>query len=860
MKDDMRFISTKLKTPEPRRNYIARQELYKKLENLDHFKMVVINGAPGSGKTTLASSFLKDNPAINERTRWISFDEENNDVFSFWFYFIEALKDLLGEQGEDIASMFQGMMQKQDIERLLVILINQLQSSGEIAIVLDDFHHIIDDFLLETVTFFIKYSPGNVRLIILTREEPKLYLGDLLISGRLLEISEEDLRLSHEERLEFLKYTLSIDLDRDTANRIALLSEGWVGGLQLLALAMNQKKPDLLNDVKVLNKYMVDYLSNEILKSVDEDVKDFLIKTSILSHFDVKLCKNFLGKIDSAQIIRALLEKNLFITAVDEEMEVYRYHNIFREFLRFHFNLLKDEVMVELHSKAALLYEEAGDLEDSIIHLLEVSDYTKALENIQQMKHSITAWHYLKRIPVEYINKNQDMLFHRLFYHFCNMEMDECNKIANQLEERDHNLPWRVFRLIKSMVDDDGFEVDIGIDLLQDIEKMNFSEAAKAVMYMNIAILLCLQDKFADGIKYLERAILMNQKVNNPYIEYFLLNYNSQIKEAMGDLEECKALYERVFKLTEQYSFLEPLKGFSILGIAGVHMHQLEIAKAEESLNSIEGLLSNTYKSLERGYLYNLMELKALSGAKDEAVRRCNELFQLDVYQNDIYISSLLRYQIFLKKVDQDRADEFMKICEGKKSGELRFDDKLTYAQLLSLKGEDKVPLDILDSLLVAARKDKVKFYFVKALLTRVSILADHGVDTKREILNLMREAIHYSYQNGIRSPYKLAGENIPKYLKLLKDERGKDLNAKEKSFLYDILSRLESSPGHNILSDREREVLEVLATGASNKEIAESLYISVSTVKSHIINIYSKLQVANRIEAIEKGREKGII
>jgi len=138
MKQELRFISTKLKAPLPRNNYIARQELYEKLNNLEQYKMIVIKGAPGSGKTTLVSSFLKNNPSINDWTRWISLDQENNEPFSFWFYFIEALKDLLGEQGEDIISVFQGMMQKQDLEIIQIILINKLQSLGVIAIVLDD--------------------------------------------------------------------------------------------------------------------------------------------------------------------------------------------------------------------------------------------------------------------------------------------------------------------------------------------------------------------------------------------------------------------------------------------------------------------------------------------------------------------------------------------------------------------------------------------------------------------------------------------------------------------------------------------------------------------------------------------------
>lgn len=860
MKQELRFISTKLKAPLPRNNYIARQELYEKLNNLERCKMVVINGAPASGKTTLVTTFLRENPSISKWTRWVSLDQENNELFSFWFYFIEAVKDLLGEHSEDIVSIFQGIMQKQDIEKVLIILINKLQSSGDIAVVLDDFHHIKDDSLLETLSFFIKHSSDNLRLIILTREEPDLYLGELLISGKLLEIKEDELKLSHNEILDFLKTTLSVELDNDIADRMAALSEGWVGGLQLLALAVNQKKPGFLNRIKTLNKYMVDYLSNEILSSLDKEIKDFLIKTSILSHFDSDLCNSFLEISDSEQIIQALLEKNMFIIAIDDDKEVYRYHNIFGEFLRLHFNSLKDDLKLELHSKAAATFEITGNLEDSIVHLLEAGDYMKALEKVEQLKQSVTAWHYLKRIPADYIKQNQDMLFQRLFYHFCNMELDECEKIADQIEDKESNLSWRVFRLIKSMVYDDGFEINFGTDLLQNIEKMNFSEVSKAIIYMNIAVLLCLKDEFADGIIYIEKAILMNRKVSNPYVEYFLLNYKSQIKEAMGDLEECKELYENVFKVIEQNSFLKPLGGFSLLGIAGVHMHQLELTRAEAYLKSVEGLLSDTYKSLERGFLYNLMELKALSGAKEDAVRRCNELFQLEAYQNEFYTSSILGYQVFLKQVDQDKADEFISLYESKEAGMLRFDDKLTYAMLMSMKGEVKLPLEILDDLLVAARKDKVKLYFVKGLLTKVSILSAHGEGTEREILNLMREAIHYSYINGIRSPFKLAGDNIPGILKLLKDERGTELNAKENCFINDLLSRLESSPGQDILSDREKEVLEVLATGASNKEIAKTLYISISTVKSHIINIYSKLQVTNRIEAIEKGREKGII
>ncbi|MEH6890644.1 AAA family ATPase, partial [Bacillus sp. JJ864] len=183
MKREVQIISTKLMTPTPRKNYVRRENLLKKLETLYDYKLVVVKGSAGSGKTTICSSFVKENQGFS--IAWITLDKENNNVFSFWYYMLESMRVYI-EEIEEVFSLFQMIMHKDDMKRIIVALINLLSTKDDITIIIDDFHYITDVDVNKTMEYFLKHSSENVRIVLLTREEPKFYIGDFLISGRLL--------------------------------------------------------------------------------------------------------------------------------------------------------------------------------------------------------------------------------------------------------------------------------------------------------------------------------------------------------------------------------------------------------------------------------------------------------------------------------------------------------------------------------------------------------------------------------------------------------------------------------------------------------------------------------------------------
>lgn len=193
MEKDIKFISTKLKMPVPRKNYIKREKLSSKLENILDYKVTLIKGAAASGKTTLVTSFIKEKNF--EKIKWISLDKGNDDLFSFWYYVLEAIKDSI-VNSEEVFHFSEMMLSKEDIESLVTMLINFIYTDEEIVMIFDDFHNIRNRYLLETIEYFIKYSGDNVHFILLSREEAPIYFGDLIMMGRLLEINEEELKLS----------------------------------------------------------------------------------------------------------------------------------------------------------------------------------------------------------------------------------------------------------------------------------------------------------------------------------------------------------------------------------------------------------------------------------------------------------------------------------------------------------------------------------------------------------------------------------------------------------------------------------------------------------------------------------------
>ncbi len=856
MNSKIKFISTKLKMPAPRKHCILRGELFEKLKELDEYRLILVKGVAGSGKTTLLTSFIREYASV--QFKWLTLDSDNNNVISFWYYFVEAVSDYLGDAKNTVAALFDAVLQKEDIDRIIEILINQLDQKNSLAIVLDDFHYLKDENLLKTIEYFIKYMPRNIHIVLLTRDEPGIYLGDLLMGGGLLHIDETRLKFSRQEGTDFLLYSLGLKLPEETVNELNELCEGWVGGLQLIALACINNSAEVIKEIKINNKYTVEYLSKEILDSLPEKHRSFLIKTCVLSYFGKDICDKLLNIRNSNTIISELLEKDLFLVCIDEDRQLYRYHNVFGEFLKLRFSTLDEQEKSNLLEKASAVFKEIGDLEESARLQLHNRNYEGMLETLDLLEPNYKSWSYLSRIPVAYLKNNLNYIVQLFYYYYYNSDYKEIELMVEACsKEMEDQKTWRFLRIIKSILVD--FDLCTELMTVDEIERIGVSDTAKSILYLETAAFLYIKFDLNKALDFVEKAAVYDLG-KNPFITLTVLSLRCGVKEELGDLEECERLYEDISGRLESFKLLNDYKTNYYIGLTGVYTKTYQIEKALQCIGNAAALCKEDNLYMDAAYLYNLAEIRLLQGNLKDARRLLEKLLRNDAYKNILFMSGVIKLLIYAGCMTPEMSLNYKKKYVECDMGFIRIEDTLAYAKVMLYEGNSPMALELADEILPAARDQKIKFKLVEALLFKISVLHTTNQDTA-EIKNLMREAIYYSYENRILSPYIYEGEYIIKYLSAVREERLKDLKNGEKVFIYrleEILrkDKTDSTP----LSERELEVLNEMATGATNKVIGDNLCISVSTVKTHIINIYSKLDVGSRVEAVELARKMKLI
>lgn len=859
------FIKTKLIVPLPRKNYVRRKKLESELNNISDYKAAVVKGAAASGKSTLISSFIKDKNLKN--VKWISLDEGNNNLHSFWYYFVESIIEYFKDEGQDLLNNLNGMVKSDEIFNIITYIINKMPQD-DIYIVFDDYHYINEKFLNSTVEYLIKYSPPNVHYIFLTRNDLPIYLGELRVRGEILEIGEDELKFSKDECSDFIKNTLNINLDENSIGRLFDISEGWIGGIQLSALAFRGKSYIGDKNVNALNKYVIEYLTEEILKQLDKEERDFLIKTSALDYFNGELCNYVLEIEDSEDIIDSLVTKNLFVITVNENEHVYRYHHLFREFLNINFDKMSNDDKINIHLRAYNYFKSIGNIDEGIKHLLKIKYYEKVIEEMEQNKPDMETWSYLKMIPLSYIQNNYNLLIQRLFYHFSNLQMDECKKIikfVDNVQDKEHKTIAKLFKLY--VYDYRKYSImDYDIKIIEDL---NLNDITKAIVYIGMAPIFMEYGRYEYIIKnsaFVEKIVQSYDLP--PYLRIFSEANIASMFEELGEYEKAIETYGKIKKIIDKSEFLNSYKFTYYLGVAGIFMKRYEISKAEKYLKIAKDNFNIKLSSIYIGIYWNIIELKYLQGKFEEGKQiESNLLGKLGNYkpaaQYSIYSCSL-KYSIPMNCYTLDEIKEFKNLFEsnyGRYIG-TNIQNTIVYSRVLYILGDIDKSIEILDRVLEHCRKYSIKTYLIEGLIIKTLILHEKFKDKKIEMFNLLSEAIYYASDSGYLRPFIIEGSRFAKIISEFIDYKGTELTLKEKNFIKRLHDAVEThdSPKSNILSDREMEVLKVLSGGASNKEIGEKLNISLATVKTHIINIYSKLEVSNRVQASQKAKEMKLI
>jgi LuxR family maltose regulon positive regulatory protein len=378
------LISTKLRVPQARPKLVARPRLTERLNPESGRKLTLITAPAGFGKTTLLGEWVAGRS--DERSiAWASLDEGDNDPARFLSYLVAALRTIEDGFGEGILSSLRAPGSP-PVGALTGALINELADiPANLAIVLDDYHMIDSDHVHGIVSFLLERLPSNMHLVIASRIDPPLPLARLRARGQITEINAADLSFTREEAVAFLKDTMGLNLSDGDVVALEARTEGWIAGLQLAALSMRDRK-DISGFIQAFSgshRDVLDFLTEEVLDRQSEQMRAFLLETSILQRLTGELCDAVTERDDGQVTLERLERENLFVVPLDDERRWYRYHHLFADVLHGLLKQERSEEVKELHLRAAAWYERSGWTSEAVEHALIAGDAEWAAQLVE---------------------------------------------------------------------------------------------------------------------------------------------------------------------------------------------------------------------------------------------------------------------------------------------------------------------------------------------------------------------------------------------------------------------------------------------------------------------------------------------
>lgn len=851
-KDKLPILSAKYKIPTPRYHYIVRKDLQEKLNEVKFHKVTIVKAGAGSGKTTLLSVFIREKKLSH--VKWITLDSSTNQLLVFFSYLFYALEGEITGDGTSLKSCFENTVPIEMLQQMLPLFADRLTTEHDLYLVLDDFQNITDPVLLTSIQLFLESVPETFHLIILSRTMPEIGVGALYMQGSLLVIDEEEMRLSKEECHDFLVQTLGMQEENEKIAKIVEEANGWIGGAQLMAVAEKIKKERYSVFTSADETLMFDYIEKEIFTSLSDEEQLFLEKTAVLSYFNEQICESYLPEYQFTHMMRQITEKNLFVIQMDEEKKEYRYHAILREFLLK--RLTKNQQRKnDLFEKAADVMFRYQDYSECVNLLQEIKSYKKLMNVLLKMPQNVETFGYMMQIPMEEIKDNANFAYQYFFCHYAALEYEKCGEIYDYIQKylRD-DVTFIGFKHANLFFDINWEFKNINIMSYEQIKKMPLNEITKAYLLIKEAYFLFLADEIPKAFQYLDKAEEIYHKTGNIYIRLFELADRSQMLEEYGEFRKALLIYKEMQKTI---NLVPTMNASYYIGIAGLYIRQMRLQEAKIALDEANKVINHSFESMNSAYLYTLAEWYYVSGNPEKTIEIITGLAQEKLYQGIFFSSRLLRYPIY-RGNNTKLAKDFLITYVKSDTQQKNMDTEILYIGIYHDLENPVKALEMLDELLARARKTSNKLKIVECSLMKARFIYLDGNDIHK-VLNLIKEALTYAKDEDIRVPFWFEKEFLEKLLKEDKQIVLAELDQMEIQYIKDCITRNENSIQTQTnenpfgLTQREMEVAKEIIVGSTNKMIADHLCISLATVKTHLINIYSKLGVNNRVNAVNR-------
>ncbi|MEM9009324.1 MAG: helix-turn-helix transcriptional regulator, partial [Cyanobacteria bacterium P01_F01_bin.86] len=382
------LLATKFYRPKWSADLVSRPRLIDRIH--PQRKLTLVSAPAGFGKTTLLAEWAAG--VSPERSiAWVSLDPSDNDPAIFWTYLIAALHNIQPSLGERSLALLQSP-QPPPIESVLMTLLNEISAvETDFVLILDDYHAIATQAIHRGIGFLLNHLPPQMHLIMASRADPPFSLARLRSCGELTELRVADLRFTPDEAAAFLHQVMGLAIAAVEVSALEKRTEGWIAGLQLAALSLQGRAdiPDFVAAFSGDDRYIVDYLLEEVLQQQPESVRRFLLQTAILERLSGSLCDavcgDSMGQIGGQETLETLERGNLFIIPLDNKRQWYRYHHLFADVLQAHALMERPEQIPSLHGRASEWYEQNGLFAEAIRHALAAQDFERAAGLIEQM-------------------------------------------------------------------------------------------------------------------------------------------------------------------------------------------------------------------------------------------------------------------------------------------------------------------------------------------------------------------------------------------------------------------------------------------------------------------------------------------
>ncbi len=383
------ILKTKLYIPVPPPSRVKRAELLERLRRVERYRLTLISAPAGFGKTTLLAEWIAHTPLP---VAWLSLDHGDNDINHFLSYLIEALQAVQEGVGGDARQLLQSA-QPTPPHIILGSVINDLgRAISPGVLVLDDYHYVVEPEVHELMVYLLEHIPANWHIVVASRADPPFRLGRLRAHGEMLELRTRDMRFTIREATEFLNEVMALGLSADDIRALETRTEGWVVGLQLAALSLrgHERATEFIRDFSGSNRFVLDYLMEEVLKRQPVRIQTFLLQTSILDKLNGSLCDALMSDEwaqsgESGQGLLEYLERsNLFVLPLDDKGQWYRYHHLFADLLRSRLAQSHSTDVGRLHSRASAWYEAHDLFPEAIQHAFDAQDTEAAIQLIEK--------------------------------------------------------------------------------------------------------------------------------------------------------------------------------------------------------------------------------------------------------------------------------------------------------------------------------------------------------------------------------------------------------------------------------------------------------------------------------------------